>query len=242
MGKKKTQHFATKSHKAIASMVQSCEKLPPEATITVNQLMIALKDGSSVYESVFRILDDLCQQHLKFSLQGVPDSEGLQKLKDPPKKNTIKIFTDGSYFNKNGGWAAVWSFMGMEKFIFGYVENTTNNRMEIQGVLESLRLLYKNKGKLEYIDKVVFYSDSQYVTKACTEWLDSWKNKNKQMKNMDLWDQVYNLQRELKGTFDIKYEWIKGHSGIRLNEMADQISNAARTSKETSLKLENVPK
>jgi len=97
--------------------------------------------------------------------------------------------------------------------IHGGEKDTTNNRMEIMGVLCVMRYLKEPSN-------IIIFSDSQYVCNSLNMWLDMWKRRGKIMKNMDLWDEIYNLKKKHK----VRAQWIKGHSGNFFNEYADSVS------------------
>lgn len=114
----------------------------------------------------------------------------------------------------------------------GYVE-TTNNRMELRGAIRALEELSNADGK------ILLKSDSQYVIKGITEWINSWQKNNwinsskKPVENSDLWKKLYAL-REGK---DIEFEWIKGHDDKNIvndsddtdeNNCCDKLSHDAR--------------
>lgn len=107
-----------------------------------------------------------------------------------------------------------------EKTLHGGEENTTNNRMELTAVIEGLRALKKPC-------KVVITTDSKYVLSGITEWMPNWKKRNwktankKPVMNAELWRQL----DELVAAHDIKWEWVKGHSGHPENELADELAN-----------------
>ena len=123
----------------------------------------------------------------------------------------IKIFTDGacSVNPGIGGWGAIIIFdSGEEKEISGAELETTNNRMEITAVIKSLELK-----ELNIEDKVKIYSDSTYVINTITK---NWKRNA----NNDLWDKLDNLLEKRI----VEWEWVKGHSGNKYNEIADKLA------------------
>lgn len=100
---------------------------------------------------------------------------------------------------------------------------TTNNRMELQAVIEGL-------SKLKMPTDVDLYSDSQYVLKGLEDWMASWKKRgwrtaSKQpVKNQDLWEQLDVLQ----SIHVIRFHWIKGHNEHPENERCDALAVRAR--------------
>ncbi|WP_049721635.1 ribonuclease HI [Gilvimarinus polysaccharolyticus] len=135
---------------------------------------------------------------------------------------TVEIYTDGACRGNPGpgGWGALLRFDGQEKELWGGEPDTTNNRMELSAAIEGLKAL------TEPCD-VVLTTDSQYVRKGITEWLEGWKRKgwrtaSKQpVKNVDLWQALDEQSRRHK----IDWRWVKGHSGHVENERADQLAN-----------------
>jgi len=136
----------------------------------------------------------------------------------------IKIYTDGSCIGNpgTGGWAAI-IFLNEKKIkIKGKKKNTTNNQMELMAPIKALKKIPVGK-------KVQIYTDSKYVKMGITEWINSWKKNNwktyskKKVKNKDLWKELDHLSEK----YQIKWLWIKGHSGNVINEEADQLAREA---------------
>lgn len=140
--------------------------------------------------------------------------------------NYIEIFTDGACHGNPGigGWGAILRYNKLEKSLNGAEKLTTNNRMELTAVIRSLESL---KQPCAIAIKVT--TDSQYVKKGITEWLVQWKRRNWQtsnkqpVKNKDLWQQLDAISKQ----HEISWHWVKGHSGHRENELADQLANQA---------------
>ena len=138
--------------------------------------------------------------------------------------NEVQIYTDGACKGNPGpgGWGAWLKSGATEKELFGGELNTTNNRMELQAVIEGL-------GALKRPCKVVLYLDSQYVRQGITEWIKGWKAKGwitstkQPVKNIELWQQLDKLVAE--GGHQIEWRWVKGHSGDPGNERADALAN-----------------
>ena len=139
-------------------------------------------------------------------------------------KSDVIIYTDGACKGNPGvgGWGAILEYKDKNKKIYGYDENTTNNRMELTAAIRAL-------GVLKEKSKVIIYTDSKYVMNGITIWIDGWKKNNwktsnkKDVKNIDLWK----LIDKLNSFHAVEWKWVKGHSGNTGNEMADELANLA---------------
>ena len=139
----------------------------------------------------------------------------------------IIIYTDGSCLNNpgNGGWAAIINVNDVIKKISGSVKGTTNNKMELMAPIKALQEI-KEKQPIE------IYTDSQYVRLGITDWVHKWIKNNWQtskkepVKNKELWIQLY----ELTSTHNIKWIWVKAHTGNILNEEVDLLARQAAES------------
>ena len=135
---------------------------------------------------------------------------------------SVEAFTDGACRGNPGpgGWGALLRFNGSERKLYGAERDTTNNRMELSAAIEALKALKEPC-------QVALTTDSQYVRKGITEWIQGWKRKgwktagNKPVKNVDLW-QALDTQAQ---RHQVEWHWVKGHSGHRENEIADQLAN-----------------
>lgn len=107
----------------------------------------------------------------------------------------------------------------------GGEKDTTNNRMELSGAIAGLTHVRHNLDA-----DITVITDSQYVLKGITEWIKGWKEKkwigsNKQpVKNQDLWLQLDSITSCFT---NLKWKWVKGHSGNTWNEEVDQLAVAA---------------
>ena len=137
-------------------------------------------------------------------------------------ENYVDIYTDGACKGNPGpgGWGAILCYNGREKEIYGSAPETTNNRMELQAVIEALSLLKR-------ACEVRIYTDSRYVQMGMQTWLANWKlvgwrtaNK-KAVKNVDLWQCLDQLTQKHK----VEWHWVKGHNGHPMNERADTLAN-----------------
>lgn len=128
----------------------------------------------------------------------------------------ITLFSDGSALGNPGpgGYGAILRYGEAEKVIRGGEPHTTNNRMELLGVIEGLKALK------EPCD-VTIISDSSYVIKGINEWLQGWVKRNfAKVKNPDLWLEYL----EVSTPHRINGEWVRGHNGHPENERCDQIA------------------
>lgn len=131
----------------------------------------------------------------------------------------VTIYTDGACKGNPGlgGYGAILEYNGHRKEIFGFEPETTNNRMELTAVIESLKLMKRNC----IID---IYTDSQYVQKGMTQWIFGWRQKNwSKVKNVDLWQELDSLA----SNHQINWHWVKAHNGDKWNERADELANIA---------------
>ena len=144
----------------------------------------------------------------------------------PSENNVIHAFSDGSAIGNPGpgGYGVVLKWNDHQKELSGGFRLTTNNRMELMGVITALESLKRPC-------KVVVTTDSEYVVNAMTKgWARRWKadgwrrNKGKDpVLNPDLWDR---LMRAING-HDVTFKWVRGHNGHPENERCDQLANQA---------------
>jgi len=141
-------------------------------------------------------------------------------------KNEIVIYTDGACSGNPGpgGWGAVLLWEGKEKEVSGFEPDTTNNRMELTAVIESIRTLKRKDLPVRIV------TDSEYVHNAFTQgWIKSWirngwkRKGNKEVKNSDLWKELVSLTESL----EVHWEWTRGHAGDDLNERVDELARQA---------------
>lgn len=143
----------------------------------------------------------------------------------------VKLFTDGAARGNPegpGGYGAILQYMDSngtlhEKEMSAGYKQTTNNRMELLGVITGLEAL-KKPCEVEVI------SDSKYVTDAFNQnWVDNWVQKgwrtstNKPVKNIDLWKRLIVLVKQ----HDVTFTWVKGHDGHPENERCDRLATSA---------------
>lgn len=142
------------------------------------------------------------------------------------KLKKVYIYTDGACSGNPGpgGYGAILIYNGKEKEISGGEKNTTNNKMEMMGVIKALELL-KEKCDVEV------YSDSAYVVNSVNnKWVYSWKKNNwiksdkSKAKNIDLWEKLL----ELISFHNVKFTKVKGHADNEYNNRCDKLAVMAR--------------
>ena len=136
--------------------------------------------------------------------------------------SVVTIYTDGACRGNPGpgGWGAILIAEGAERELWGGVEQTTNNRMELTAAIRGLEALKRRC-------TVALYTDSQYLRNGIREWLPQWKQRGwktadkKPVKNQDMWEAL----DVLVAGHDIEWHWVKGHAGHAGNERADELAN-----------------
>lgn len=135
----------------------------------------------------------------------------------------VELHTDGACKGNPGpgGWGVLVEIPGQApQDLCGGEKMTTNNRMELMGVIQGLKLL-------KAPTTLTLTTDSQYVIKGFNEWLPGWKKKGwrtaskEPVKNVDLWKE---LEAAATG-HQIEWVWVRGHAGHPGNERADQLAN-----------------
>jgi ribonuclease HI len=135
----------------------------------------------------------------------------------------VEIFTDGACRGNPGpgGWAALLRTGDKEREISGGEAHTTNNRMELRAAIEALNALKRPC-------LVELHSDSQYVRDGITRWIHGWQRNGwrtadrKPVKNADLWQELLDAEAR----HDVKWHWVKGHSGHPENDRVDELACA----------------
>ena len=143
------------------------------------------------------------------------------------KKPKVMIYTDGACSGNPGpgGWGAILRFGSKEKELSGSEKSTTNNRMELTAAVMAFRALKESC-------QVEIFTDSEYLKRGITEWIDNWKKlgwrrgspgKTKPLANADLWQKLDEVVR----THQVQWHWVRGHAGHPENERADKLATSA---------------
>ncbi len=138
--------------------------------------------------------------------------------------NVVEIFSDGACSGNPGpgGWGTILRWGKTVKELSGYEPETTNNRMELRGAIAGLAALTRPC-------QVRVTTDSEYVKKGITEWIEGWirrgwkNSQKKDVANRDLWEELYaETQRH-----QVEWHWVRGHAGHAENERCDELARAA---------------
>ena len=136
----------------------------------------------------------------------------------------VTVYTDGACSGNPGpgGWGAILEYKGIEKELSGGEKDTTNNRMELTGVISALSALREACA-------VDLYTDSKYVCDAVVKgWVYGWKKKGwiksdkKPALNVDLWEQLL----PLLSYHEVTWHWVKGHAENEKNNRCDKLAVA----------------
>ena len=140
-------------------------------------------------------------------------------------RTAVTIYSDGACLGNpgRGGYGTVLLFGAHRKELSAGFQRTTNNRMELLGAIVGLEALKRPC-------TVEVWSDSQYVVHAFAQgWLEGWQRRgwrtaNKEpVKNRDLWQRLL----AAIGPHEVRWQWVRGHTGNPENERCDQLAVAA---------------
>jgi len=195
--------------------------------------ILAGKTESVLHESqaalaVCATLDTLrAQWHLVYPCETQKGSSGTTNDSVPATADNtlLTIYTDGGCSGNPGpgGWGCVILDGEKETLLSGGEKSTTNNRMELMAAISALSAAARNPEWNKR--KIHMYSDSQYVKNGITSWIKSWKKNGwltsakKPVLNRELWEEL----DELYSSLTIEWSWVKGHAGIKYNEICDQL-------------------
>ena len=212
-----------------------------EGAITVEEYLKTRQRGYSItdpcmsFERTEKLLDVAYQKYLNLSVldsdlqvQSLQDDSSREEENEKKQGRKIDIYTDGACSGNpgKGGWAFV--IVEKEEIIYkqsGKEVDTTNNRMEMQAVIEALKEVHK-KNLLGM--ELTIYTDSSYVKNGITEWIKKWKkngwrsSSNAPVKNQDLWLLLDSL---VSSCSFLSWKWVKGHAGNKFNEICDSLAS-----------------
>lgn len=152
------------------------------------------------------------------------------------ENHLVEIFCDGACSGNPGpgGYGTILRYKGVEKELSGAEKATTNNRMELTAALSGLKQLSRPC-------QVAITTDSQYLVKGMTQWLqgwqrNNWKNSKKEpVLNRDLWEALI----EASQPHQVSWHWVRGHAGHAENERCDQLARQAVTELQNSGRKES---
>lgn len=193
---------------------------------------IALIVGGSIVIPHMRraaeLLEELDNEQNLEAKAELEKKEIFSDVKDENDQNLnkfqeFKVYTDGACLGNPGpgGYAAVILNSDSQKLktVSGAEKDSTNNRMELKAVIEALKIIPKNT-------KIELYSDSSYVLKGLSSWVEGWKKNGwktasrNAVANQDLWQEL----DQLSSDFELSYQKVKGHSGDQFNEEVDTLA------------------
>ena len=146
----------------------------------------------------------------------------LETAFTPPPAGIVELYSDGSGRDSGpGGYGAILRFGEFEKELSGYEPVATSQRMELIAAIRGLEALKSPK-------RVCVYSDSQYLVRGMTEWLQGWARSGRlespdALKNQDLWQRLATLAAR----HEIRWQWLPGHAGHYFNERCDRLAKRA---------------
>jgi ribonuclease HI len=141
----------------------------------------------------------------------------------------VTVYSDGGSDPNPGigGWAAILLYDDEERVLTGNDPQTTNSRMELQAAIAALQAL-------EQPSQVEFHTDSQFLKRGISEWIEKWAANNWKRKdlqgnelpiaNIDLWKTLWELTKR----HQIKWHWVRAHAGNVMNERVDELAREAR--------------
>lgn len=161
---------------------------------------------------------------------------GKPQFSPHTKKPVISIWTDGACSNNGkpnavGGWAFIARVTNragerLEKVKSGGAKEVTNNQMELQAVIEALKVLKRPS-------VVLLYTDSEYVAKAFLEdRIERWREngwmttKRTPVQNKEMWEELYDLVHNRQ--HNVKFRWVRGHDKDRMNKRVDELAVKAK--------------
>ncbi len=148
--------------------------------------------------------------------------KALELAFTPPPPGVVEIYCDGSGRDSGpGGYGVILRYGESEKELSGFEPVATSQRMELTAAIRGLEALRKP-------GRVRVFSDSQYLVRGMTEWLDRWIRGGRletpdALKNQDLWQRLASLSAR----HQVRWEWVRGHDGHPFNERCDRLAKRA---------------
>lgn len=203
--------------------VRGSAKMVEESPLDIDTLIsnVCSKGGTTI-EAINSYKNDKFEDIVKLGMRKCKYRS--EELAGKHENDKITIYTDGACSGNPGvgGWAAILMYKTIAKEISGADKSTTNNRMELQAIIEALK-------QLKGTQSVDVYSDSAYALNAFLEgWVynwekNGWKTTSGSVKNDDLWKELLALTRKHAVTF----HKVKGHADNEFNNRCDELAKAA---------------
>lgn len=237
--KKHYQDISTCDSATLTKVIEACKKIGNHyvENCGFDGYNIMNACGKAAQQSVFHMHFHVCPRKINDKENAWPKFSGCKinlekvcetlKFKEPKKsllddtKNVV-LYTDGACSGNPGpgGWAAILSFKGKEKVLFGGEKETTNNRMELMAVIAGLESIKEGQ-------KVKVYSDSAYVVNAfLQDWVGGWLRRNwknsdgDEVSNKDLWLRLLEVKNKRK----VEFIKVKGHDADEYNNRCDALA------------------
>lgn len=200
---------------------------------TLEKLELFTDECQKAYEVLKMAIEELPADKEKSSLPGpLPAPVELAGI-----PQGIALFSDGGCRGNPGPGAYAYLIQDQEgnvlKEAAGADSYTTNNKMELSGVIEGLiglKDLLPTIGRDALLQRVVVVTDSKYVVDGMNSWVSGWKSRGwkkadgKSPENVELW---MRLDEMISSFFEVKFQWVRGHGGHPQNERCDQLANKA---------------
>ncbi len=188
----------------------------------------AIYKGFETLEEAQAFLDGSKRFGTQGNRTGKPEARSRAKEAGPGSHTEpTRIYTDGGCIDNPGpgGYGVVMIQGDTRKELSGGYRFTTNNRMELMACIVGLKALGP-----EYAESVRVFTDSRYVVNGIEKgWAKKWqqnnwmRDKSHSAENIDLWSELLDLTE----TYDVRFEWVKGHAGNRENERCDKLAKLA---------------
>jgi ribonuclease HI len=213
----------------------------PEIKKNLNKILAIFRDQFPDEEGV-QLINKLLEKVEKLPADQLKNTDEISgnfslPLELENQKSGFAIFSDGACRGNPGpgSWAVIIQNHKGE-FVLkssGVDIPTTNNKMELEGVIRGLRGLmdkFVEEGFSQSSEPVFVYSDSKYVIEGIEKWVPGWKNRgwkkadNKTPENLEQWKELDALKHNFE---NLNFHWVKGHAGHPQNELCDQMCNTA---------------
>lgn len=225
-----TQKNYSSLEKELLALVRAYNKFGPilRGPVIVKTSCLMLPNILKLKEKPDRVARLLLQlpPEAEFEVKAINHiNDALQRMSEPPEE---VFYTDGaSGVKSEDSNLASWAVIGVNHPEFsssGILEDSTNQKAELEAVIKACEIARKNGLK-----RILIATDSKYVTSACEKWIDRWEengwldNRNKPVKNEEVFKRLIQVKKDL----ELKLVHVRGHSGDKYNELADKMAREA---------------